>query len=188
MFISIGGLLAAATTINGIFMATPRDLLLYGKDKILPVAIGDINKRFGTPHWAIALTLVVGLAGVSLGMQIEEYALFTVMCFMLFDILVVIGLIRLTRRMPYLLDKARWKLGRRMQWFAYSGMLLFALLFMVVGLTTMTVFQLVLFVGLFAVGCLYYYLRWLYMKKNGINIVAEARDLRPITVAELDAD
>ncbi len=117
MFISIGGLLAAATTINGIFMATPRDLLLYGKDKILPVAIGDINKRFGTPHWAIALTLVVGLAGVSLGMQIEEYALFTVMCFMLFDILVVIGLIRLTRRMPYLLDKARWKLGRRMQWF-----------------------------------------------------------------------
>jgi hypothetical protein len=59
---------------------------------------------------------------------------------------------------------------------------------MVVGLTTMTAFQLVLFVGLFAVGCLYYYLRWLYMKKNGINIVAEARDLRPITVAELDAD
>ncbi|MDX9803949.1 MAG: APC family permease [Dehalococcoidales bacterium] len=186
-FIAIGGLLAAATTINGIFVATPRDLLLYGRDRILPRFAGRINKRFGTPHGAILLTLVAGLAGVSVGMRIEEYALFTVMCFMIFHILVVIGLLRLESQMPRLAQNAPWKLGKTAQKVVYFGMIIFALLFLVVGLSTLDVFGITLFTGLFAGGCCYYWLRWVYFKRKGIDIIKEAREFSAMTVSELES-
>jgi len=187
-FIAISGLLAAATTINGIFMATPRDLLVYGRDKILPGFAAHINTRFGTPDGAILLTLIAGLGGVSIGMRIEPYALFTVMCFMLFHLLVVIGLMRISRRMPQLLEKASWKLDGGWKWVVYGGMLLLAGIFLVVGLSTLTVGGLALFFGLFAAGCVYYYLRWRYLKHRGIDIIAMARDFNSFTVSELDAE
>lgn len=188
LFIAIGGLLAAATTINGIFLATPRDLLLYGHDRVLPGFFGRINRRFGTPDGAILLILVAGMGGVSIAMRIEQYALFTVMCFMIFHILVVIGLIRLSRRMPRLLDNAPWKFSRGWQWFTYTGMFIFAGIFLVVGLSTLTWSGLALFWGLFAAGSLYYYLRWLYLKKRGVDIVKDARNFNSLTSSELDVE
>lgn len=188
LFIAIGGLLAAATTINGIFLATPRDLLLYGQDRVLPDFVGRINHRFGTPDGAILLVLVAGLGGVSIAMRIEQYALFTVMCFMIFHILIIIGLIRLSRRMPHLLDKAPWKLNQGWLWFTYTGMLLFASLFLAVGLSTLTWTGLALFWGLFAIGCLYYYFRWLYLRRRGVDIVKDANNFNAMTTEELDAD
>ena len=153
LFIAIGGLIAAATTINGILLATPRVLLLYGKDKVLPEFVGRINKRFGTPDGAILLTLIAGLAGVSIAMRIEEYAMFTVLCFMMFHILIVIGLIRMSRKMPHLLERVPWKLTGGWMWFAYIGMLFFAVLFLVIGMieisTSLSWTWLALFWGLF---------------------------------------
>lgn len=188
LFIAIGGLLAAATTINGIFLATPRDLLLYGKDKVLPDFVGRINHRFGTPDGAILLILVAGLVGVSIAMRIEQYALFTVMCFMMFHILIVIGLIRMSRKMPHLLEKAPWKLSRGWMWFTYIGMLIFASLFLIIGMTTLTWMGLALFWGLFAAGCLYYYFRWLYLRRRGVDIVKNASNFIAMTTEELEVD
>ncbi|MDH5695454.1 MAG: APC family permease [Dehalococcoidia bacterium] len=188
LFIAIGGLLAAATTINGIFLATPRDLLLYGKDKVLPEFVGRINQRFGTPDGAILLILIAGLVGVSIAMRIEQYALFTVMCFMMFHILIVIGLIRMSRKMPHLLKKAPWKLSRGWMWFTYIGMIFFAGLFFVIGMTTLSWTGLGLFWGLFAAGCLYYYFRWLYLRRRGIDIVTDAKKFIVMTAEELEVD
>ena len=188
VFIAIGGLLAAATTINGIFVATPRDLLVYGRDKILPSFVGRINKRFGTPDGAILVTLVAGLAGVSIGMRIEEYALFTVMCFMIFHILVVIGLMRIEKMKPELVEKAPWKLGKVAKKVVYIGMMVFAGLFIIVGLSTLDLFGILLFFGLFAAGCCYYLLRWLYFKRRGVNIIEEAKEFSAMTIAELEAE
>jgi APA family basic amino acid/polyamine antiporter len=186
--IAIGGLLAAATTINGIFLATPRDLLLYGQDRVLPAFVGRINKRFGTPDGGILLVLVAGIGGVSIAMRIEQYALFTVMCFMIFHILVVIGLIRLYRREPGFLAKAQFKFSRGWRWFSYIGMLLFAGIFLFIGLSTLTWTGLSLFFGLFAVGCIYYCLRRWYLKRRGVDISQEARRFNTMTATEIDAD
>lgn len=188
MFIAIGGLLAAATTINGIFLATPRDLLLYGKDKILPDFTGHISRRFGTPDGAILLTLVAGTGGVAVGMRIEEYAILTVMCFMIFDILVVVGLIRLNRKMPQLLERAKWKMNRLSQVVIYGGMLIFAAFFLVIGLSTLNWLGLTLFFGLFGLGCLYYLVRWQFLKRRGIDIIKEARGFLPMTHDELESE
>lgn len=188
LFIAIGGLIAAATTINGIFLATPRDLLLYGKDKVLPEFIGRINGRFGTPDGAILLTLVAALAGVSIAMRIEQYAMFTVWCFMMFHILIVVGLIRMLRKMPHLLERAPWKLTRGWMWFTCIGMALFALLFLVIGMTATSWTGLVIFWGLFAAGCLYYYLRWLYLRRRGVDIIREAKNFTAMTAEELEVE
>lgn len=188
LFIAIGGLIAAATTINGIFLATPRDLLLYGKDKVLPEFVGRINGRFGTPDGAILLTLIAALVGVSIAMRIEQYAMFTVWCFMLFHILIVIGLIRMLRKMPHLLERAPWKLTRGWMWFACIGMALFALLFLVIGMTATPWTGLALFWGLFAAGCLYYYLRWLYLRRRGVDIIKEAKKFTAMTAEELEVE
>lgn len=192
VFIAIGALIAAATTINGILLATPRDLLVYGKDKVLPKFVGRVNKRFGTPGGAILLTLIAGLAGVSIARPIEEYALFTVLCFMLFHILIVVGLIRMSRKMPHLLERVPWKLTGGWKWFAYIGMILFAFLFLLIGVieisTSLSWTWLALFWGLFAAGCLYYYFRWLYLRRRGVDIVKEARKFTAMTAEELEVE
>ncbi len=186
LFIAIGGLLAAATTINGIFVATPRDLLLYGRDKVLPKFVGSINNRFGTPGGAIMLAAITGLAGVSLAMRIEQYAMFTVWCFMMFHILIVIGLIRMPAKNPKLMANIPWQLSKGWKWFAYIGMLFFASLFLVIGMTAVDWSGLLMFWGLFTAGCLYYFLRWRYMLRAGVDIVAEAKKFDSLTVAELE--
>jgi hypothetical protein len=95
---------------------------------------------------------------------------------------------RISRRMPQLMEKAAWKLSGGWKWFIYGGMLLLAGLFLIVGLSTLTFGGLALFFGLFAAGCLYYYLRWRYLKNHGIDIVALARDFNSLTVSELDVE
>jgi len=47
---------------------------------------------------------------------------------------------------------------------------------------------LALFWGLFAAGCLYYYFRWLYLRRRGVDIVKNAKNFIAMTAEELDVD
>jgi len=67
-------------------------------------------------------------------------------------------------------------------------MLLFAGLFLVVGLSTLDFFGIALFICLFATGCCYYLIRWLYFRGKGIDIVQEARAFTDMTISELEAE
>ena len=58
-FIIGGALVACATTINGIFTIISRGMLVISEEGLFPAFMGKVNRRFGTPHWALTLIWVV---------------------------------------------------------------------------------------------------------------------------------
>ncbi|PHK48933.1 APC family permease [Staphylococcus edaphicus] len=71
IFFMVGGaMFALATTLNSTFTWVTKSLLVAIHDGYLPKKLGDVNKRFGTPHWLLLLFYIIGalpiLTGVSL--------------------------------------------------------------------------------------------------------------------------
>jgi len=63
-FIVGGALVACATTINIIFTIISRGVLVVSQEGLLPPLLGAVNRRFGTPHWALTLSYVACLASL----------------------------------------------------------------------------------------------------------------------------
>jgi APA family basic amino acid/polyamine antiporter len=58
-FIIGGALVACATTINIIFTIVSRGLMVVSREGLIPVALGRVSKRFGTPHWGLTVAYLV---------------------------------------------------------------------------------------------------------------------------------
>ena len=58
-FIVCGALVACATTINAIYSIVSRGLMIVSAEGILPSWLGKVNRRFGTPHWALTLPFII---------------------------------------------------------------------------------------------------------------------------------
>jgi amino acid transporter len=54
--ITLGALMAFLTTANAGIMTSARSLVPLSRDKLFPGVFGRINRRFGTPHYALILT------------------------------------------------------------------------------------------------------------------------------------
>ena len=60
VFVVGGALFAIATSVNAVFIITPKYIEALADDGLLPATLTATNERFGTPHWG--LTLVYGLS------------------------------------------------------------------------------------------------------------------------------
>ena len=56
IIITVGALMAFLTTANAGIMTSARSLVPLSRDKLFPGVFGRINRRFGTPHYALLLT------------------------------------------------------------------------------------------------------------------------------------
>jgi len=63
-FIVGGALVACATTINIVFTIISRGVLVVSQEGLLPAFLGAVNRRFGTPHWALTLSFAACLASL----------------------------------------------------------------------------------------------------------------------------
>ncbi|WP_049898254.1 APC family permease [Halococcus agarilyticus] len=59
-FVVGGALFAIATSMNAVFIITPKYLEVLAADGLFPALLTVRNERFGTPHWG--LTLIYGLS------------------------------------------------------------------------------------------------------------------------------
>jgi len=55
LFVGIGALLAAATTVNTLFTSYSRTVMRAARDDVIPDQFAAVHERFGTPHRAIVL-------------------------------------------------------------------------------------------------------------------------------------
>ena len=93
------GLLATLSSANASILSSSRAVYALGRDRLLPVAISRVHRRFGTPHIAL---LAVGLpiaALVLLG-RIEVLAEVASLLHLLFYGLICVALLLLRRRRP----------------------------------------------------------------------------------------
>ncbi len=63
MLIILAGLGGLVTTLNGFVVGASRLMMAMGKDHELPPFFGNVNKKFGVPHWTIIFIGVLGIIG-----------------------------------------------------------------------------------------------------------------------------
>ncbi|WP_456271125.1 APC family permease [Bacillus sp. AK031] len=56
-----GIIMAFATTLNSLVMVVSRILFAFAEDRVIPVGIAKVNKRFNTPHIAITINTIIVL-------------------------------------------------------------------------------------------------------------------------------
>lgn len=75
IFFMVGGaMFALATTLNSTFTWVTKSLLIAIQDGYLPKALGNINKRFGTPHWLLFIFYIIGALPIIFGMSLNVVA------------------------------------------------------------------------------------------------------------------
>lgn len=59
VFVALMAALALANDIPPMLMAVSRLFFAWAKDGLIPRCLAQVNKRFGTPHWALTISTVV---------------------------------------------------------------------------------------------------------------------------------
>jgi amino acid transporter len=170
VFIYIGAIFAALTSINGILAANPRDIYALAKDRVFPGWLAWTSKRFKTPYMAIAGLTLLSVAGIIVGRTIEQYAFLVVMGLMSITIVINIGILRIKKKLPLHYEKSPFKLKGFWFWFFPIGSIVISGIYVLLGILTEPV-AVGIFLAIQALGCLFYFERKWRLKKNGVDIV-----------------
>ena len=175
--ISLSALAGAATSIHGVLLIQSRDVFAMAKDRVLPEIFSRVSARFGVPTLAVLLLGVLSFAGVLLGQSITNYAIMTVLGFMIIQILVATAMWLLPRRMPEAFAAGVWRPNAVQRAFFNGGLVLLSLLFIVIAVTQSTVSTL-MYLGCVALGAVYYAWRRRILEKSGYDIAKALRASR----------
>jgi len=167
--ISLGAILAAATSLNGILLAISRDIYALAKDQIFPRPLAELKGKHNMPVAAIVTVAALGLAGISVGTTITNYALAAVMAIMLLQILSAAAVLNLPSRSPARFAGAAFRLTPFWRIVCSVGLILYSLAFIGLGVAQSTTSALV-FAGLVALGGAYYVARKRVLDRRGIRI------------------
>jgi len=110
--IGISALLAAATTINGVLLTASRNIFALARNQVMPVYFTAVSSK-GIPHWAVAGIVSFCLFCILFSATVLQYALFTVVGFMLFQTLIAIAAFRLPDHLPQVYQQSAFKLQPR---------------------------------------------------------------------------
>jgi APA family basic amino acid/polyamine antiporter len=72
LFVVGGALFAIVTSINAVYIITPRYLEVLADDGLFPAALAARNDRFGTPHWGLLVVYVLSVAALLSPLPIAE--------------------------------------------------------------------------------------------------------------------
>lgn len=71
-FVVGGALFAIATSINAVFLITPKYLEVLAADGLVPGQLAATNDRFGTAHWGMAVVYVLSVAALVSPLPVAE--------------------------------------------------------------------------------------------------------------------
>ncbi len=173
VFMAVGAIMAAVTTVNGGIAFLSRDVMALAKNRVLPAGLGRISPKFGTPSRAVILAGSLSVLGlvllVVIGMKnVVRIASVFSQGFMLMSLLACLAMLLLPRKMKERYDAASFKLkGFWLYFFTIGGMILFGTL-IIIGWYQDPFSALVFFI-LVATGLIYYYLRRWFLKRKGVS-------------------
>lgn len=72
LFVVAGALFAIATSINAVYIITPKYLEVLAEDGLLPDLLAAKNDRFGTAHWGMAVVYVLSAAALVSPLPVAE--------------------------------------------------------------------------------------------------------------------
>ena len=170
-FLLGGAVLALTTTLNALFIIGTKSLLIMAADRLLPRKLGQLNRRFGTPHGLLTLAWILSVTGIFSGLSLETLASYAALGGMMIFIPVMIAALRLPKRYPERYQKAGFKLSGFWLWFCALVGVMLMLFFSVIILTDLkSAWKIGWFLAFIASGILFYQWRKRYLAARGIHI------------------
>jgi len=158
LFFSIGGaLVACATTINVIFSTIARGLMVVARDGLLPKFLGNVNQRFGTPHFGLTMVyLVSAIALVSIPSLLFFGSMLNLGLIVSITLVAASGLF-FPNRYPHLYAKSFFKVPPRLRQIACIGviginLLIFVFFTFAIGKATFVFFGIVVAASLYTLS------------------------------------
>jgi APA family basic amino acid/polyamine antiporter len=110
-FITLSALLASATSVNGIVLAYSRDIYAMARQRLFPEALAKLTDRHAVPARAIVTFTAVAVMFILMGGTITDYAIITVIAFMIIQIALAVAAIRIPVLMPAEYEASSFKLS-----------------------------------------------------------------------------
>jgi APA family basic amino acid/polyamine antiporter len=112
-FFVLGGAMASVLGhINSLLLAATKPVLASVGDGWLPARLGAVNRRFGTPHWLLAILFLIGVVPVLAGFSVATVAAMTSIVTGPFLTLLIVASWRLRRLRPDLHAAAPFRVRR----------------------------------------------------------------------------
>lgn len=75
LFFMVGGALCVLVAhLNVFFTCMPKGLIIACQDGWLPKRLGEVNRKFGTPHWLLFVFYMIGVIPIATGLSITSIA------------------------------------------------------------------------------------------------------------------
>ena len=158
VFVIGGGILASTTTINIILTAAGRYVMASAEDRLFPRFFGNINQRYGTPHWGLALAYVLSIVSLLFNPSLQTLA--TILNFgLLFMVtMVLLAAFKLSKKHPDIYEKSRYKFSPRTIAVTSLAAIIINIIFMVI-LAIAVPDAFFIFAGFVVFGIAFYFIR-----------------------------
>jgi len=159
-------MMALATSQNAFQIASSRMALTLGRDRAIPEGFGSLNKRYGTPVYALTATVVIALIFVFSGKGLI-FACYTANLSFLFGyVAVMIATMLLPRNRPELYAKAPFKLKGVWNYILPIIAIVVSIIFMALQEPMAMVWTIVWM----AIGAVIYFIRKMQLAKEGVKL------------------
>ncbi|MFC4802271.1 APC family permease [Neobacillus sp. GCM10023253] len=112
IFFMVGGaMFALATTLNATLSWVTKGIMIACEDGWLPKSLGQVNKKFGTPHWLLTLFYVIGVIPIVTGLSLGIISALGTGVLLLANMIPVFAATKLPKKHPELYQAAPFKLS-----------------------------------------------------------------------------
>ncbi len=187
---------AILTTINAIIWSCARDLLAWARDGLLPRAVAHLNPRFKSADVAILIATIISVLGILLAATIDKYALASVLALMVIQIVLAWCVLKIPQKLPELYAKSLIKFNTFWRWFTFLGAVITSVFILLMGILldtmdkdgnpTQVPWVVIVFLGVLALGAVWYFSRRAYLKSKGIDLDGNLKKIADATLAEAE--
>jgi len=110
-FIIFGAMAALATTLNATFSWATKGLLIASKDGWVPAKFGEVNEKYGSPHWILTFFYIIGLIPILTGLSMGFISAFGNAAIQVANILPIIAALMLPKKYPEAYKNSKFKIN-----------------------------------------------------------------------------
>jgi basic amino acid/polyamine antiporter, APA family len=187
---------AILTTINALIWSCARDLVAWARDGLLPKAVTHLNPKFKSADLAILIITLLSVAGILMAATIDKYALASVLALMVIQIVLAWSVLQIPKKLPDLYKKSLIKFNTFWRWFTFLGAVITSVFILLMGILldtmdakgnpTQVPWTVFIFIGVLAVGAIWYLSRKAYLKSKGIDLDGNLKKVADATLAEAE--
>lgn len=177
-FIVAGALFATITTLNGSFMIYSRVHYMGARDGVWPKVLAKTNK-YNVPYVALWVSTIFAVGMMLLGIQLSDVLRIVSVPGLLLGIVFYIPPMTFAKKFPIAASKSYIRIPQPLNIALCVFSIVISFYMGQSLLRSLTLDKIITMAVFYIVGYIYYYFRWKYMKKQGVDIIENAKGILP---------